>query len=304
MLTFLRAIKFAVQNFVRNFWLSLVTVIILALSIFFISVLVGVRVTAEQALREVRSRVDVSVFFQADAPESDMLELQAKLERLPEVASVTYVSKDDALAKFREQTQGEAGIERVIEAIGVNPLQASLVIQAKQLEHYQQILAVVTDPAYDRLVEKDHVADSKITFIQVFSQFTKNLSRFGVWLSMVFALIAALVVFNTIRITIYAYRTEISIMKLVGASNAFVRAPFIIESIFYALIAALFALVVLWLLIASLAPFLTRLFAGFDLNVTQYLQTNFFAVFGPPVLLAIVLSMFSSGIAVGRYLRI
>lgn len=304
MLTFLRAIKFAAQNFVRNFWLSLVTVIILALSIFFISVLVGVRVTAEQALSEVRSRVDVSVFFQADAPESDMLELQAKLERLPEVASVTYVSKDDALAKFREQTQGEEGIERVIEAIGVNPLQASLVIRAKQLEHYQQILAVVTDPAYDRLIEKDHVADSKITFIQAFSQFTKNLSRFGVWLSVVFSIIAALVVFNTIRITIYAYRTEISIMKLVGASNAFVRAPFIIESVFYALIAALVALVVLWLLIASLAPFLTRLFAGFDLDVTQYLQTNFFAVFGPPVLLAVVLSMFSSGIAVGRYLRI
>ncbi len=304
MLTFLRAIKFAGQNFVRNFWLSLVTVIILALSIFLISVLVGVRVTAEQALSEVRSRVDVSVFFQADAPESEMLDLQAKLERLPEVASVTYVSKDDALAKFREQTQGEEGIERVIEAIGVNPLQASLVIRAKQLDHYPQILAVVTDPAYDRLIEKDQVADSKVTFIKEFSQFTKNLSRFGVWLSIVFAIIAALVVFNTIRITIYAYRTEISIMKLVGASNAFVRAPFIIESIFYAVIAAFIALAVIWLLIASLAPFLARLFAGFDLNVTQYFQTNFLTVFGPPVLLAIALSMVSSAVAVGRYLRI
>lgn len=303
MRTFFRAIKFATQNFVRNFWLSLVTVVILALSIFLISILAGVRVTAEQALHEVRSRVDISVFFKADAPEGDMLELQSKLERLPEVSTVTYVSKDDALAKFREQTKGEAAIEQVIDAIGVNPLQASLIIRAKQLEQYPQILAVVTDPTYDNLVEKDHVADSKITFIQEFSQFTKNLSRFGIWLSIIFAIIAALVVFNTIRITIYAYRTEISIMKLVGASNAFVRAPFIIESIFYALIAALVALIIIWGLIASLTPFLNRLFSGFDLNIAQYLQGHFFTIFGPPVLLAIVLSMFSSAVAVGRYLR-
>ncbi|MBI3115353.1 MAG: FtsX-like permease family protein [Candidatus Kerfeldbacteria bacterium] len=304
MLAFFRAITFAAQNFWRNIWLSIVTVVILTLVVFFISVLFGVRTTADHALADVRSRVDISMFFVPEATEAEIFELQSRLERLPEVASVAYVSKDDALAAFREENAGDERIESALEAVGVNPLQASLVIKAKELEQYPQILSVVNDPVYEKLVEQDRAADAKITFIQDFSRFTRNLSRIGLWLTIVFSLIAVLVVFNTIRLTIHAYNREISIMKLVGASNAFIRAPFLIESVFYALIAIAIALGVVWLVLFVSADFLDRLFEGFDFSVASTLWSQFFTVFGPPALLMLLLSMVSSAAAVGRYLRV
>lgn len=300
----LRALKFAVQNFVRNLWLSLVTVIILTLALFIIHLLVGVKVVADESLAAVRSRVDLVVFFDELAPESEVLELKARLEKLPEVAAVRYVSKDEALARFQEQTADEPVIQESLRAVEQNPLPASLVIKPRQLEQYPQILAVVNEPTYEQIVERDSDIESKATFIRKLSRTTQNIARVGFWLSIVFALIAALVIFNAIRITIYTYREEIGIMKLVGASNAFIRAPFIIESVFYAVVASLVALTILWFLLSTIAPFLNRLLEGYDLNLAVYLKVNFFRVFGPPVLLTIVLSMLSSAVAVGRYLKI
>ncbi len=303
MLAFIRAVKFAVQNFWRNLWLSVVTVVILALSVFFINLMVGVRVVADQALTEVRSRVDISAFFIPDAPESQILQVKERLENLPEVASVDYISKDDALKRFREETKDEVIIQQSLDAAGKNPLQASLVVRAKQLEQYQAILAVINDSLYEKIIEKNHVADSKITFIKDFSRITNNISRVGFGLSVIFALIAAMVVFNTIRITIYAYREEIGIMKLVGASNAFIRAPFIIESILYALLASAVALLVLWGILIALGPFLNHLLSGYDVSLAANLRDNFFSIFGPYILYALFLSIVSSAVAVGRYLR-
>lgn len=304
MLAFARALTFAWQNFTRNLWLSIVTVVILTLALTLVHFLTGVRVVADAALTAVRNRVDVVVFFQPDAAERDMTTLQTRLEQLPEVAQVTFVSKDDALATFRAQTLNDPLIAEALEALEANPLQASLVIKARQLEDYPAILRVVDDPGYADLVERDHVADAKLTFIERFTHWTRNLSRFGLALSAVFALIAALVVFNTIRITIHAYRTEIGIMKLVGASNAFIRAPFLIESVLYAVLASALALGLVWLAITASAPFLNRLLTGYNLDLAAHLLDNFVRVFGPPVLTAVALSMVSSAVAVGRYLRI
>lgn len=304
MLAFTRAIKFAFQNFWRNVWLSVVTVVTVALSVFFITLMVGVRVVADQTLAEVRSQIDLTVFFKADAAEGKILEVKSRLEKVPEVTTVEYVSKDQALEQFRDQTKNQADISASIDSLQDNPLQASLRIKPRVLEEYPEILRVINDPLYEKIVEKDDTAESRLTFVQKFSRITSNISRLGFLLSVIFALIAGLVVFNTIRITIYAYREEIGIMKLVGASNAFIRAPFIIESIVYALLASLVALLIIWALIVSLTPFFEQFLAGYNANVTGYLQAHFMQIFGPYVLFALVLSMFSSGVAVGRYLRI
>lgn len=304
MLGLWRAIKFAIQNFSRNIWLSLVTVIILALALFVVNLLVGVQVVADQSLNAVRSRVDISVFFAPDAPESQIAAVKERLEKLPEVASVTFVSKEDALRQFRESTKDEEIVQKSLEAVQTNPLQASLNVKAKNLDQYPQILAVVHDPTYAKIIQEDQVVDSKITFIQRVSRITNNLSRIGFGLSVIFSIIAALVMFNTIRITIYAYREEIGIMKLVGASNAFIRSPFIIESIFYGLIASILALAVLWGLLASLTPFLNGLLESYQVALADNLRQQFVSIFGPQVVAAILLSMFSSAVAVGRYLRI
>lgn len=304
MVALLRALTFALQNFYRNLWLSVVTVVILALSVFFINALTGLKVAADQSLEQVKNRVEISVFFQPTAAEAEIDAVQARLEKLPEVKSVTYISKEQALEDFRVSIRGEEALEDSLSAIGINPLQASLIVRARDLDQYAQILTIINDPEYDDLILQDHVVDSKLTFIQRFSKLTQNLSRVGLGMTIIFAIIAALVVFNTIRITIYAYREEIGIMKLVGASNAFVRAPFIIESILYAVLAAIVALAVLWILLTALTPFLDRLLEGYDFALGKYLVNNFFVIFLPAVLWSVVLAVLSSAVAVGRYLRI
>ncbi|MBI5037975.1 MAG: ABC transporter permease [Candidatus Kerfeldbacteria bacterium] len=304
MLLFLaRTIKFALQGFFRNFWLSVVTIIILVLTLCSITLVAGINVVAEQAIASIQDRVDVSIYFKQEVSENDALAVRDRLLGLAEVETVTYVSKEDALEKFKSQHQDDTVILEAIEQLEENPLSATIIIKADSIEEYTAILAVLDNPQYSNLIEERNFDDNE-TVISRLSDVSNRIEQIGIIISAIFVLIAVLIVFNTIRINIYTHREEIGIMKLVGSSNAFVRMPFIIETFMYALISVVLTIAILYPLMNVVAPQVSSFFEGYDLDLATYVHDHIFYVIGMQLVFSVLLSTLSASIAIGRYLKV
>lgn len=277
---------------------------IIALS--FIGSVIFALALLNESLAEVQSKVDVNVYFVTTAEEGDILALKRSLESLPEVAFVEYVSREQALANFKERHANEQLTLQALAELGENPLGATLNIKAKTPSQYEGIAeflkgddALSTDGAgiIDTVNYNRHkVAIDRLTRVVDAGE------KFGVLLSIVLSLIAVVITFNTIRLTIYVAREEIAVMKLVGASNRYVRGPFVISGIIYGLIAAIVTLALFypatWWFGESTARFLP------SINLFGYYLEHFSEVLLIIVGSGIAIGAISSWLAVRRYLNV
>lgn len=302
LIPFLRAWKFAAQNFTRNIWLSLMTIFILFLTLFSITFSSSLNLVAREALALVKSRADVSVYFLPASLDEDIQKVQGALTAMPEVKKVTLISRDQALAAFKERNADNPVIQETIDVLGTNPLGATLVIQAKRIEDFPAILSVLDQPDYVKLVQSRDYEENKQVFDRL-SSIAARLQQIGLGVGMIFSLIAILVMFNTVRVTIYTYREEIGIMKLVGASNWFIRAPFVIESILYALCASVIVGIVMVPLIGAIAPLVNHFFTGYAFDLVRTFRQHLLLFLGLQFGIGIVIASVSSMFAIGRHLR-
>lgn len=303
LISFTRAWKFAFQNFTRNLWLSLVTVLILSLTLFSITLSAGLTVVAKQSLAAVKDRVAVSVYFIPTAVAEDVQNVQKAVAALPEVKDVRYVSPEDALADFQERTKDNPLIADTLSALGDNPLGATLVIKTRNIEDYPKVQSVLDTPDYAKLIQ-DKDFDENQLLVTRLSSLANRIQNVGFAVSGLFILIAILVTFNSIRVTIHSYRDEIGIMKLVGATNWFVRSPFIYESMMYAVVASIVTLVASGVLVSVSGPFFDQFFTGYDFHLTSYFSAHLLIIVGLELGVSLVLAMASTAFAVGRYLRV
>ena len=303
MITLWRMIKFGGQNFGRNVWLSVVTIVIVVLNLFLMSLVSGLNVVGQQTLAAVRQKVNLSVYFTPTTSEQRVNEVRQELLRRPEVQSIRLISRAEHLEDLKK-AKG-AIVQNAIDALGDNPLGAGLVISAKTLEGYSAIASAITSAPYQTIIE-DTANDftTNQTVISRLSLIVNRLQVATLWLTGLFALIAVLMVFNTIRVAIYSQREEIGIMKLVGASDTFVRGPFVVTSILYGLIAGLLVTAILLPVLSLVNPKLEIFFAGYDINVLGYVRQNIWTILGLEVAVGCGLSGLSSLFAVGRYLRV
>ncbi|MBI4415309.1 MAG: hypothetical protein HY566_03685, partial [Candidatus Kerfeldbacteria bacterium] len=167
LLSFLRACKFAGQNFARNIWLSLVTIFILFLTLLSITFSSSLNLVAREALTLVKSRADVSVYFLPTSLDEDIQKVQAALSAVPEVRKVTFISRDEALRAFKERNAGNPIIQETIDVLGTNPLGATLVIQAKKIEDFPAILSVLDQPEYAELIQSRDYEENKQVFVRL-----------------------------------------------------------------------------------------------------------------------------------------
>jgi cell division transport system permease protein len=298
-----RSIKFAFQSFFRNFWLSVVTIVILVLTIFSVTTVAGINYIAEKAIESVKDKVDVSVYFKPEVESSEVINVRYRLEELSAVKEVIYVSREEALDRFRERHQDDPVILESIDQLEENPLSATLVIKANNIDDYQSILSFLDNPKYDELIQDKNFDDNENVINQL-STISNKIENIGIIVSVIFVVIAVLIVFNTIRINIYTHREEIGIMKLVGATNWFVRAPFLVESLIYAVLAVIICLAILYPLLGVVAPQVNNFFEGYNLDLVSYFNSNFWQIIGWQLAFAVLLSILSSSIAVGKYLRV
>lgn len=300
-----RTMKFALQGFWRNIWLSVVTVIILVVTLLSIGIVWSINVVASQAIASIKEKVDVSVYFKPEVKADQVLAIQYRLEDMSQVKNVQYVSPEDALAKFKEAHKNDPVILGSLDELAGNPLGATLIIKANNIDDFPEILKVLADPNYSNLIsEQDKNFEDNQVVISRLSNISNKAGKIGLAVIGVFIIIAILIVFNTVRINIYTHREEIGIMKLVGATNWFIRSPFLLESVLYGIISAIIAIAIFYPLLGVVSPQVSNFFEGYNFNLISYFNGHFLIFFGFLILCAILLSVVSSAIAIGRYLKV
>ncbi len=300
-----RILKFAMQNFFRNFWLSAVTIFILTLSFLTVNFFILANGFTDAVVQSVEDRITIKVYFAPSTQESDVKVFTEQIGSLSQVASVSYISKQQALDEFKSTftSQGNSRIEEALGELETNPLPSSVLISAHTLEDYPAILSAIEQSAYAGLIEKRSYDDHR-GFLATLEQLKKKIREAGTGITIFFALIIALIIYNTIRITIYSRRKEFGIMKLVGANNWFIRAPLILESIFYSFASLLLTVLILYPTLGFLQPYIARYFNGLAFDVLGYFNDNFIKIFGYQLAASLALNILTSGLAIGRYLKV
>lgn len=301
--SFSQIIKFALQNFWRNIWLSLVTITMLILTLFSVTSLFFINILANKAIETIQTRIDMSIYFKNDVTEAKAQEIKDYLENLREVKEVKYLPKEQALEEFKTRHANDSLILKSLEELSSNPLGSVLIVKAAQPEDYSNIMSKLEDEKYNYLIEKKDFDDHKAIISRI-SDLNRKIRQAIIAISLFFGLIAVLVIFNTIRMAIYSHRHEIGIMKLVGASNWFVRGPFLMEGVIYALVACAIT-AVLWLPFLNLIqPYLETFFGDTSFNLYNYFLAHLWPILGLQFLIAVVLNMFSTLIAINKYLEV
>lgn len=297
----LRITKYGIQNFWRNGWLSIATVAVMVIALW---VFLGLRifgVVMDQAIASVRDKIDISVYFKTTAPEDEILKIQRSLESLPDVKQVEYISRDTALALFTEKHKDDTTISQALSEIGENPLSASLNIKARDPEKYGVIASYLDVDAFTPFIEKVSYAQNQVV-IERLVGIIAGAERGGFALTVFLALVAGLVTFNTIRLAIYSNREEIGIMRLVGASNTFIRGPYVTEGALQGGVAAIVSLGIAVPLIILVSPYVQAVIPASDL--AAYVRNEFPVLLGTQLLFGAGLGIVSSFIAIRRYLKI
>lgn len=292
-------------GFWRNAFVSLASVFVMTVALFVIGSTLLLDQLLGVSLDQIESKVDINVYFDVNASDEDMRALESRLETLPEVASVTFTSKEEALNDFRQRHQNDELTIQALDELGENPLGASLAVRAKDTGQYenismfleeQQALEQPSSPVIDRVnfIRNKEAIDKLTTIIGM-------VERASLITMAVLIVAAVTITFNTIRLAIYTTREEISVMRLVGASNTFIRGPFMLQGIMYGMVSGVIALLILYPILLWLGPG-TETF--FQFNLFSYFVSHFVYMFSVVVGCGILLGLISSTLAVSRYLRV
>lgn len=302
LVSFYRVVKFAAKNFWRNFWLAVVTTTIITMSLFVATTLLTLNVVIDHAVNSLHEQVDVSVYFKPDVTDIVVQDFKASLLTVQGVREIVYVSKGEALDNFRAKYADNTVILESLDELEANPLGDTLIIQAESINDYDLILEILNSNELESYIQEKNFQDYNVIISKI-SDISSAINRIGLFLSIIFLGIAVLVTFNTIRIAIYTYREELSIMRLVGATKNFIELPFFVEGIFYAVIAVVVNTILIYPIMGAIQPFLGSFFGDSTLNIVSYFNSNFFKIFGLEFLGAIILTTLSSWLAVRKYLR-
>ncbi len=300
-LTIKRTFKEALTNFLRNGWLSLATVSILILSLYVVSVIYVVTLTVDGVLKNVQEKVNISIYFKPDVAEGKITEMEKYLKNYTAVKSVDYVSKEQALEDFKRNNANEPVIMQSLQEIGENPLQASLVVKANNADQYQGVVDYINKSDFKEDIGRINYGKNK-EIIEKLNSIIAAIRKTGIILSLIFAAIAILVIFNTIRITIYTHRHEIEIMRLVGASNSYIRLPFAFEGIIYGLAASLVSMAILFATLKFITPYVSSVIPSE--NLVAFYLAHFWKIFGIQVAVGSFLGIAGSWIAMRKHLKI
>ncbi len=305
--------KEAFRHFFRNWTTSFGAVITIFLSLFIIGLFIVGSVLVNSAIGNVEDQVTIQAYISDDASDEAVEAYQDKLERMDNVKNVEFVSKEDALEEYSSSISSNA--DATLSALdGQNPLPRSFRIE---MEDPSQVEAMadeikadsdfreIVDDANTDVDDKDADVAENVRYgqeeVSRLFQLTNCIRIAAVVLVALLTFVAFIFINNTIRLSITARRREIAIMRLVGASNGFIRGPFITEGVLQALLGALFSIGVLELFRNLVIPKVASGISFMSFNVPMEI---YYATYGALVLLGVIIGLFGSAIAMRRYLKV
>jgi len=301
-----RIFKTAMSSLWRNRLLSLAATLIMVMTLFTISFFASVLFVTSKTTNYLNDKADISVYFNEDVSKEKILALMNDLLVRSDVENVEYISKELALTRWKEwqgkkYTDAGSGLQDVINETS-NPLPRSLDIRANKPSDLETINAYLNSDDVKPIVRHVSYEQNKIV-IDKLIKMTSFMTNVGWSLSILFVLISILIIYNTIRLTIYARSDEIEIMKLVGASDWYVQGPFFIEGTMYGLLASIISSFILYAAIKYSLPGVES-YLGAAGAQTIFSGINLGAIIGIQLAVGLILGTLCSGFAVRKYLKV
>lgn len=302
MITAWRIFAASWKHFARNLWIGLATVFVFAVALLSVNVLIVTNVMLESTVAYFEQKIDVTVTFESTTPEALLTQARFYVQSFPQTESVRLVTSQEAYDTFKERYKNNPKILAAISELSTNPLGAQLVIRAKETKDYPFLLSAVRNPQFEPFIRSSSYDDHRGAIASI-QEAARSMRLFGSGLVAIFILFGLLAAFNAIRVAIYTQREEIAIMRLVGASSAYIRLPFVLEGVWLAALACVTTLGVIWTLIRFGEPSLRSMFTGSDPGVGAFYLSNGLGLFFVQFVAIAVLSGLVSWIAVGRYIK-
>lgn len=265
------------------------------------SLFLTLNVVLNAGIKTIQDKIDISVYFDDSAKQNTIIDLQNDLANMSEVKSIKYVSKDDALAKYKEQNKNNPKLLESLKDIG-NPLPASLEIKVYDPSKLENLTPLFESGKYKSYITKVSYKENK-TIIDKLFQATEFTKKIGFGSTAIFTLTALVIIFNTIKMAIFARKEEVEIMKLVGATPGFIKGPFLIEGAIYGVISTIISLVTLSAILFFLAPTMVRYFGGVGDDLSGFVRSNIAFLVIAQLGMGILIGVLSSWLAVRKYVK-
>jgi cell division transport system permease protein len=301
---FKRILKSGWINFTRNTFVSLSAVLVMVVMLFIISGVIITDRLLSETLSSIEEKVDVNVYFNPDIDESVALSLEEQLKTLPEVERVEYISKEEALERFKERHKENQSTLSALDELGENPLGATLTIKAKNTSQYDSIASFLKNYQSVNLsenhIDKINYFDNKQA-IDTLNNVIDGSQKFGFIISVIFIIIAIVITLNTLRLAIYISKNEIHVMNLVGATEGYIRGPFIVTGAIYGIMATF----IVMLLLVPISLWMTSIVQNFfiDVNFMDYYIQDFWRLVMWLLISGIVTGAVASSLAVRKYVN-
>lgn len=282
-------IKSALNNLYRNILLTVasVTVLTICLSLLGCTTLVIRNVNAfVEEIGESR----IAVFLEEDMDDLDIVRFKEELVAIGNIGEVTYETKEQALANYLESLGDDTGMEDVLDP---ETFRASMIFEIVDLEKYDQTLyAIGKLDGVGEIQERRDVVEGILEVRQI-------ISFLSVWVIALFLVVSMFIIMNSVKLSVYARRLEINIMKYVGATDFFIQLPYFIEGMIIGLLAGIISFFVqFYVYTAVLYPILSELFTPLSFTGELSFWIPFFLIGG--VLIGIIGSVYP----VKKYLKV
>lgn len=305
LITLWRIIHTGIVNFIRNASLAVAAIAVMVVTLTIVLFSVITNATFNNTIAQITSKIDISVFLNDSTTPAQTTKLIGQLRQLPNVKSVQYLDKEQALHQYQQQN---AGNDQLLAAINEtsNPLPATILIKPVDLNKINDIKTFLSKPSVAALQsDQPSYSGDRKEAIDKITHATNVLREIGVFTVVIFAVICALIIFNTIQMAIFNRRDEIQIQRLLGASTNFIRGPFIVETIIYGVLSAVISVLIINAAFLASSNALQASSLGLlDINYADnYFGNHFWELLVMQLGLGIVLGAVSSVIATRRYLK-
>jgi cell division transport system permease protein len=306
LLTFFRIVKYGVDNFIRNSWLSVAATAVMTVTLLIVFVVFASRIILIDTVSELSNNVSMSIYLKTETTDKAGEDLVLEASKLSSVRSVTYCGASCARDKFAQTNKDDIdALAALNNATNAFPATLSVIVvdinDTTQLEDFVNNNSLVLEN-----LSTDHApsfAGERKSAIQTIGRAVNFIQQLGVVIGSVFVVISSLIIFNTIRMAIFNRREEIQMMKLIGADKSFIRGPFLIEAIIYGLIAAVVATGLgIWGLFSS-----SSTLASYDISVTSTIglaNSYWPLLIVAMIVVGSIVGVVSSLLATRRYLKI
>ncbi len=293
----------SLQGFTRNLSTTLGSIITIFLSLLIIGVFLVAAVMVEGLVSSVEDEVTITAYVADDADQSDIDRVMDAVRNMSDVQNVTFTTKEQALENFSNSISNAEIIEQLD---GQNPLPASIDVELSDPQMVESVASQLEgNSTYQRICENPEDVGDSIKYgqdtVERLFAVTNYVRYIGLALIVLLVFIALVFINNTIRLAILARRKEIAIMRLVGASNGFIRGPVLMEGAIHALIGSLFAVLIIQLLRMFAIPQLQNSlqFLSFDVPGLTYLL-----IYAALVVAGLLIGLLGSALAMRRYLKV